>query len=111
MIDPELLVELTIEDIPHGDLRDIADRIGLEGFLAIYDLFGGANIYMPKEALSLFKRRMVLTLHRQHTPKELARKLDLSVNHVYRILKDERVGSLEQIPLFEEQNSASRGAA
>jgi Mor family transcriptional regulator len=105
MIDRELLVHLTIEDLPNGYPRDIAGAAGIDAFLVMLESFSGENIYIPKTALDQFKRRMVLTQHKSLSPKELARKLDLSENHVYRILREHGNGRRDQLTMFEESIS------
>ncbi len=102
MIDRELLVHLRIEDLPSGYPREIAGAAGLDAFLAMLKSFSGEYIYIPMTALDGFKRRMVLEHHKSLSPKELARKLHLSENHVYRILRENGAGKLVQLGMFDD---------
>ena len=75
-----LINELTPEMIPEGIYRDIAEQIGVEGFIKLAELIGGATIYIPK-ADSFLRPVRDLRIKQEfngynHT--ELAKKYNLS---------------------------------
>ncbi len=100
MIDKSILQNLTIDDLPPGYPKEIAEAVGLEAFMGMLEHFSGENIYIPKNALAPFKSRMALELKNQHTPKELGRMLDLSERHIYGIFRGNGVTLREQLELF-----------
>ena len=44
----ELVKDLTLDMLPEGIYKDIADAIGIENFYALTKVVGGATIYLPK---------------------------------------------------------------
>lgn len=44
----ELSKDLTIEMLPEGLYKDIADAIGTENFYKLTEVVGGATVYIPK---------------------------------------------------------------
>ncbi len=44
----ELAKEITLEMLPEGIYKDIAQAIGLENFYKLTKVVGGATIYLPK---------------------------------------------------------------
>jgi Mor family transcriptional regulator len=44
----ELLKELTVEMLPDGLYRQIAEAIGVVGFYKLTEVVGGATVYIPK---------------------------------------------------------------
>ena len=44
----ELAKDLTLEMLPEGIYKDIAQAIGLENFYKLTKVVGGATIYLPK---------------------------------------------------------------
>ena len=44
----ELLKELTVEMLPDGLYRQIAEAIGVDGFYKLAEVVGGATVYIPK---------------------------------------------------------------
>lgn len=44
----ELLKELTVEMLPDGLYRQIAEAIGVDGFYKLTEVVGGATVYIPK---------------------------------------------------------------
>jgi len=44
----ELLKELTVEMLPEGLYKQIAETIGTENFYKLAEIVGGATVYIPK---------------------------------------------------------------
>ncbi|MCI8959001.1 MAG: hypothetical protein HFG62_07780 [Lachnospiraceae bacterium] len=44
----ELVKDLTLDMLPEGIYRDIAEAIGIKNFYTLTEVVGGATIYLPK---------------------------------------------------------------
>ena len=44
----ELLKDLTLEMIPEGLYKQIAEEIGISNFYKLAEVVGGATVYIPK---------------------------------------------------------------
>ncbi len=105
-LDRELLQHMTPEDLPTGYAQDIARLIGVEAFVTLFEAFKSEGIYIPRKSLNPFKRRMAAQLRNRYSPKELARKLDMSEREIYRVLGEAR-GRHTQIGLFADEKDSA----
>lgn len=84
----ELLELLTLDDL-QGESRELAEVVGMELFRRLVELYGGANIYIPKvEGLILPMRNDLIV--REYTGNnifELSRKWGLTERRIQDIVK------------------------
>ncbi|MBI5646668.1 MAG: hypothetical protein HY962_07025 [Ignavibacteriae bacterium] len=106
MVHPDILRNVRIEDLPDGDVRRIAERCGLEVALSLVEGYSGLTIYIPRNTLHGFVRRYVRENHRRLSPKELALALNVTVSHVYSILRENGMAQ-NQASLFESEEKAA----
>lgn len=86
----ELLEALRLEDL-NGNARELAELIGMEGFIRLVDVYGGtSNLYIPKaEQLVLPVRdEMIRREFDGRNSIQLARKWGLTERHIREIVKD-----------------------
>ena len=48
----ELLKDLTLEMIPEGLYKQIAEEIGISNFYKLAEVVGGATVYIPRASLT-----------------------------------------------------------
>lgn len=92
--------EITIKDMPNGDMRLVAELCGIDTALILMEHLGGVNIYVPK---MIEKRIMATYVQRHYTgsnAKELAIRMGKSVRFVYSLLESNNNGN-GQTSLFE----------
>jgi hypothetical protein len=88
MIDPRVLADLRIDDIPSGsDLRLVAEKVGLESAVNLWMKLDGIRVYIAQNSLDDFFRRFIRENKRKHSTKELAAMLGISETFVYNVLK------------------------
>ena len=111
-MDKKLLDEL-MADVRPDDLdeknRAIFEIIGIEAMKKLFDLRRGDNLYIPKvEKLTMQarNRRIIREYKEGATISELAGKYDLTVQHVWRIVKEEPIKG--QISIEDYMKSADR---
>ncbi len=77
------------EDLDEND-QDIADCIGLENFKNLVRTFGGSkiNIKVPKNIALDYRNKQICSEFNGGNYKQLARKYNLSIVSVYRIIED-----------------------
>lgn len=80
-MDRPLEEELTLEMIPEGPYRSIAEAVGVGSFLIITEMLGGAVTYIPKKEsiLKPIRDRRILEEYNGYNSKELAIKYYPSV--------------------------------
>ncbi len=72
------------------EMKDLKECLGSDGFEKIINMFGGTKIYIPKRPI--FERNERNRNIKKEfsnsglTIKEIAKKYDISINSVYRIL-------------------------
>lgn len=102
MIESKLLEDLRESDFSHDPiLRDMYQMIGRDAMVKLIEHFSGINFYIPKNALDTYKRRMIIKLRKEYSPKEIARSLHLTEAHVYNVLREAGHGKREQLSFFE----------
>ena len=76
-------------DLDEND-QDIADCIGLENFKNLVRTFGGSkiNIKVPKNIALDYRNKQICSEFNGGNYKQLARKYNLSIVSVYRIIED-----------------------
>jgi len=100
---PEIIQEVTIEDLPEGDLRHIARAIGVENAVMLILKTPGIHVYIAGNALNKFRERWILENKNRFNPKEMALELNCSQQWVYGVLKQHLNGvCLDQLAMFEE---------
>lgn len=68
--------------------RDIADEIGIENTLAIYNLFHGTQISFPNRLFSKeYTYRAIISEYKGDNVPQLAQKYNYSERSIWRILK------------------------
>lgn len=86
---------LTINDFSEG-FKDIAEGIGIEAAYKLCELYGGLSIYIPKVEY-LTKRLRHLSIQDDYKKGlsfvELAKKYDISLNHIRVICLHTRIKS------------------
>ena len=75
--------------------------IGRDAMVKLIEHFSGLNFYIPKNALDTYKRRMILKLRKELSPKEIARSLHVTEVHVYKVMRDAGLGKREQLSIFD----------
>lgn len=77
------------EDLDEND-RELADCIGLENFKKLVRNYGGENIYIkvPNNMCMDIRNRYICSEFNGGNYKQLARKYNLSIVSVYRIIED-----------------------
>lgn len=82
--------ELTLEMIPEGLYRCIAEAIGVSNFLIITEMLGGATTYIPKKESILrpVRDKRILEEYNGYNQAELAKKYGVSERWV-RLLKND----------------------
>jgi len=92
--------DLTVDMIPEGPYRDIADTIGVANFIKLAEFVGGSTIYIPK-ADSFLRPARDLNIKKEfngYNHSDLAKKYNLSERWIREICGE---GHLEgQITLF-----------
>lgn len=97
----ELAKDLTLEMLPEGIYKDIAQAIGLENFYKLTKVVGGATIYLPKpESITRPVRDAHIKLEfNGYNHPELAKKYGVTERWVRQLCGD---GKLQgQIDLFD----------
>lgn len=87
----ELLKELKLEDLS-GSARELAEAIGMEGFVRLVDTYGGmSNLYVPvaEQLVRPVRDEMIRREYNGRNVCELARKWDLTDRSIREIVKDE----------------------
>ncbi|MPM11429.1 hypothetical protein SDC9_57773 [bioreactor metagenome] len=89
-MDKPLEEELTLELIPEGTYRSIAEAIGVSNFLIITEMIGGATIYLPKKEsiLKPVRDRRILEEYNGYNQIELAKKYGVSERWVRQLQND-----------------------
>lgn len=103
----DLARELTIEMLPDGLWRQIADEIGIENFCKLADIIGGATVYIPKleSVLRPIRDMHIKAEFNGWNYIELARKYDITERLVRQICGP---GIIEgQIGFYDEQDPTS----
>lgn len=88
-----------LEDIPDGDLKEIADKCGLDSALLVWQHFPGSQLYIPK-ADDVRRTKHVLDHYNGHNVRDLARTLHISERAVYQILQSKKQASETQLNLI-----------
>lgn len=85
----DFLEYINYEDLDEND-RELADCIGLENFKNLVRNYGGENIYVkvPTNMCIDIRNRHICSEFNGGNYKQLARKYNLSIVSVYRIIED-----------------------
>ena len=112
MMDKKLLDELMM-DVKPEDLdeknRAIFEIIGIEAMKKLFDLRRGDNLYIPKpeKLIMQARNRRIIKEYREGTTIScIAKKYDLTAQHVWRIVKEEPIKG--QISIEDYMKSADR---
>ena len=104
----ELLRELTVEMLPDGLYRQIAEAIGVEGLYKLAEVVGGATVYIPKpESLTRPARdaRIKNEFNGYNHP-ELAKKYGVTERWVRQLCGEGRLeGQLNLLDIFDSQDN------
>ncbi len=93
--------DITLEDIQHEGMIELADVVGMDTMLKIVDYYSGGNIYFPKidNLLSGARDRHIKEDYNGANSKRLAAKYNVSESYIWRIVKNEAVPG--QVTLFD----------
>jgi Mor family transcriptional regulator len=95
-----VLANMTPDEMPNQDLRDIASEFGVPTALKMVKEFGGSIFYIPKidsfkaQAISFIKKN-----YNGHNAREVANSCRVSIRYVYKIIESASVdnsNNLEQ---------------
>lgn len=86
--------EVSIEDMPNGDFKDIYELFGVETALKLLDVFAGNQINVPVRGFDRIKKKMLwkrLTNKpcTYHEIKKISRELGWSSRTVLNFIRDE----------------------
>ena len=97
----ELAKEITLEMLPEGIYKDIAQAIGLENFYKLTKVVGGATIYLPKpESITRHVRDAhIKSEFNGYNHPELAKKYGVTERWVRQLCGDGKMQG--QIDLFD----------
>ena len=87
----DLLKELKLEDLS-GSARELAEAIGMDGFIRLVDTYGGtSNLYVPvaEQLVRPVRDELIRREYNGRNVYELARKWDLTDRSIREIVKDE----------------------
>lgn len=86
----ELVQETSIEDVSER-YREIVEIVGVEKFVQLSSYAHGQEIYFPKveSVIASARNRRIKKEFNGYNYKELAKKYNVTVQHIWRILKDE----------------------
>ena len=84
----QFLSDISIEDMPNGDLKMVAEICGMDVAVKLLKELGGINIYIPQNGLRAVMRRYVKKQFNGRNAKDLANELGISLTSVYRLLKE-----------------------
>lgn len=89
-MDKPLEEELTLEMIPEGTYRSIAEAIGVNSFIIITEMLGGAVTYIPKKEsiLKPVRDKRILEEYDGYNSQELAIKYGVSERWVRQLKTD-----------------------
>ena len=105
----KLAEKLTLEMIPDGIWRTVAEEIGVTNLIKLAELVGGANIYIPK-AESVVRPVLYEKIKEEYNGYNialLARKYGITERWVREICGDDIPGQLELIEYLEGLGSNS----
>lgn len=102
--------ELTLEQIPEGLYREIAEAIGVGNFVKLTQLVGGSTIYLPKteSVVRPVRDAKIREEFNGYNHMELAKKYDVTERWVRQLCGD---GHAEgQLSLFDFQDQGNEKA-
>lgn len=87
----ELLSQLTLEEMPSDDLKDIAMLVGVENAFKILHKFRGRSVYFPSYWQRNIVQKFVSHKYNGENTKELAKELDVSETTIRQAAARKRV--------------------
>lgn len=110
----ELIEGMSIDDMPNGDMKLVAQECGVKVAIALLKKMNGTGIYIPKmDAFCKIIKGFVLKNFNSSNAKELAITCNISQRKVYEIIEeeDERRKSgqkikLEQLNMFKNEDKS-----
>jgi len=91
------------EDLP-GDLKTIAEHLGVSAAIEIHKLFMSMELYIPKNALDGAKKRYIAENYNGENIKQLSRDIGKSTRFVRKILNS-KMSELKQTNLFDQMGA------
>ena len=97
----ELMRELTLDMLPDGIYKEIAEAIGVENFYMLTKVVGGATIYLPKpdSVLRPVRDARIKAEFNGYNHPELAKKYRVTERWVRQLCGDGKIEG--QIDIFE----------
>jgi len=80
------LNNMSPDDMPNQDLRDIANEFGVTTALKMVKEFGGSVFYIPK--IDSFKAQIIAFIRKNyngHNAREIANSCRVSIRYVYKV--------------------------
>lgn len=94
--------DMTVNDMPNGDMRLVAELCGIDTALLLMKHLGGVNIYVPK----MIERRIMAAYVQRHydgkNAKNLAVRMGKSIRFVYSLLQENKDKGNGQTSLLDE---------
>lgn len=106
----EFFEKMTVDDLPGGDIRIVAERCGLDVALKLLWECDGLQLYIPKNAKSQIIKKYIYSSYDGKNSKQLAAETGYSEPHIYYLLKknmDKKQAlemPFEQMDLFGERS-------
>lgn len=76
------------DDLPNDDIKNIADICGMDTAIKIMENMPGLLVNIPKNGMRKVKNRYIAEHYNGHNVKELAVICNMSMRHVYNVIKD-----------------------
>lgn len=91
-------MEVRREDIP-DDMLSMVDIIGIDKFLDVSKIYGGYAVYIPiyKSIIREARNREIMSKYDGYNVRELANIYGISANHIYHIVKNNKISYSRQI--------------
>lgn len=85
----------------NGDMKDIADLIGIENLLKLINRFNKTPIYFSDKCLLTLKKEYIKSQRGKIEPRVIARLLDVSERYIYNVYEEKNGGaSADQLEIF-----------
>jgi len=97
----EWIKEVDWENHLPGELKEIAELIGIDNLLKLLERFGKTQVYFPTNFIPKLKRIYIRNNYETGRVKELCRKLDASQSFVFDAIASQRDDN--QIMMFEKE--------
>lgn len=91
------------EDILTGDMREMADLVGIENFIKLLERYGKMQVHFSTKDVSRLKQNYIQKYFESGNAKMLARKLETSERFVHLAVQSEKTDN--QIDIFDKEEA------